>query len=198
MFHNTVKQKKNTVPKFPLPHQARFGHNGEMDMEDWKWTSVAQAAQSMGSTREGWQAPPDQPWPVMKTQTDPQEELGLVDTLKENLEHLELGKAHLSLSNPELIEHTFANSSSCGGSQRIWRSRQGSAASLKWSAVSRQGQQLQTVRPRAKVIIEAHVGELGIFARESLGERRPILQTQFTGPDQGERQGALQNTRHHP
>ena len=115
--------------------------------------------------------------------------LGLVDTLKENLEHLELGKAHLSLSNPELIEHTF------GQLFELWwkptHLEESTRERRKFEVergVFAKVSNYKLCDPRAKVIIEAHVGELGIFARESLGELQRLafsfgwLQTQFVTP----------------
>ena len=115
--------------------------------------------------------------------------LGLVNTPQENLEHLMLGKAHLNLSNPELTEHTF---------EKLFK-RWHSAKHLEESTKDRRkGEVKRSIfalvknyklcDPRAKAIIEANVDELGIFARESLGELQRLaqslgwLQTQFVTP----------------
>ena len=115
--------------------------------------------------------------------------LGLVNTLKENLEHLELGKAHLNLSNPELTEHTFEQLFKLWWSpehleESTTERRKGEVGRGVFALIKK----YKLCDPRAKVIIEAHVGELGIFARESLGELQRLafsfgwLQTQFVTP----------------
>jgi hypothetical protein len=98
-------------------------------------------------------------------------ELGEEILPEENVKHFELGKAHLVLSNPALIDRTF------GQLYKKWYGQKHLGHSSKKRRIEEVGRGLfakirdyQLCDPKAKAIIEAATPELGIYAREVLGE----------------------------
>ena len=96
---------------------------------------------------------------------------GETDMPEQSLEHYEMAKAHLAIANPEIINYTFDQL------YRKWYGIKGIAESTKERRKNEVGRNVfATIKdhklcdPKAKAIIEASVPDLGIFARESLGE----------------------------
>ena len=96
---------------------------------------------------------------------------GETDMPEQSLEHYEMAKAHLAIANPEITNYTFDQL------YRKWYGIKGIAESTKERRKNEVGRNVfATIKdhklcdPKAKAIIEASVPDLGIFARESLGE----------------------------
>ena len=96
---------------------------------------------------------------------------GAAQTPEESVVHLELGKAHLNLSNPHLTEYTFDQLFKYwhGQKQHEQSTRERRKDEVERGVFARI-KDFKLCDPRAKAIIEASVPELGIYAREALGE----------------------------